>query len=304
MVDEQGHETAESKNGLDLLKQLIDLSHITKTYDAQGNPVPVSSGDLQGHIPFENHADKPMRGGQYLEFFLRTNLDHTGTAWTPIANNENECFSGTLHGDGHTITGLDHSFINHLCGDVYNLGVTGTFTGAGVADTGDGYVENCWINTTGTPNGSVYAVFGNPTRSDANKPVQIANCYYQEGKSYTTTESVHGVATAKPDKAFYNGEVTYDLNGFYLNKRYYEGTGNNEPAIPVDAKLTSGSQYVTDRYKDGDFVYANGTIPDGADERLETDENGNPVLDGNGKLRYEPKWPTDYLFFGHSSDRR
>ena len=301
VVDEQGHETAESKNGLDLLKQLIDLSHITKTYDAQGNPVPVSSGDLQGHIPFENHADKPMRGGQYLEFFLRTNLDHTGTAWTPIANNENECFSGTLHGDGHTITGLDHSFINHLCGDVYNLGVTGTFTGAGVADTGDGYVENCWINTTGTPNGSVYAVFGNPTRSDANKPVQIANCYYQEGKSYTTTESVHGVATAKPDKAFYNGEVTYDLNGFYLNKRYYEGTGNNEPAIPVDAKLTSGSQYVTDRYKDGDFVYANGTIPEEADRRLVVDENtGNPVLDGNGKLQYEPKWPTDYLFFGQT----
>ncbi len=272
VVDEQGQETAESKNGLDLLKQLFDLTYANTAID--------------GHQPL----DSRIRGGNNLEFFLRTNLDHTGTAWTPIANNQGECFSATLHGDGHTITGLDHSFINHLCGDVYNLGVTGSFTSAGVADTGDGYVENCWINTTGTPNGSVYAVFGTPTRSDANKPVQIANCYYQEGKNYTTTESNHGVATAKLDKAFYNGEVTYDLNGFYLNKRYYVGTNTSEPETPTNAKLTSGSKYVTDRYKDGDFVYANGTIPDGADERL--------VTDGNGKLQYLPIWPTDYLFFG------
>ena len=283
VVDEQGHETAESKNGLDLLKQLFDLTYANTAID--------------GHQPL----DSRIRGGNNLEFFLRTNLDHTGTAWTPIANNASECFSSTLHGDGHTISGLDHSFINHLCGDIYNLGVTGSFTGAGVADTGDGYVENCWINTTaGTPD-AVYAVFGNPTRQDPDKPVQIANCYYQEGKSYTTTESVHGVATAKPDKAFYNGEVTYDLNGFYLNKRYYVGTGTAEPENPTDAKLTSGSKYVTDRYKDGDFVYANGTIPEEADRRLVVDENtGNPELDGNGKLQYLPIWPTDYLFFGQT----
>ena len=305
VVDEQGQETAESKNGLDLLKQLIDLSHITKTYDAQGNPVPVSSGDLQGHIPFENHADKPMRGGQYLEFFLRTNLDHTGTEWTPIANNETECFSGILHGDGHTISGLtpaettSGSLINHLCGHIYNLGVSGSFTGGGIADTGDGYLENCWVKTTGTPAENTHPLFGNPTASSFS---QVVNSYYLEdgdAAKYTPFTDDKNMATKKPAKAFYNGEVTYDLNGFYLNKRYYVGTNTSEPETPTNAKLTSGSKYVTDRYKDGDFVYANGTIPEEADRRLVTDGNGNPVLD-NGKLQYLPIWPTDYLFFGQT----
>ena len=298
-INDYSKDASGSKNGLDLLKQLIDLSHITKTYDAQGKPVPVSSGDLQGHIPFENHADKPMRGGQYLEFFLRTNLDHTGTEWTPIANNENECFSGTLHGDGHTISGLDHSFINKLCGHIYNLGVSGSFTGGGIADTGDGYLENCWVKTTGTPAENIHPLFGNPTETSYS---QVVNSYYQEegDAKYTPFTDGKNMATKKSAQAFYNGEVAYDLNGFYLNKRYYVGTNISEPETPTNAKLTSGSKYVTDRYKDGDFVYANGTIPEEADRRLVTDGNGNPVLDGNGKLQYLPIWPTDYLFFGQT----
>ena len=288
VVDEQGHETAESKNGLDLLKQLFDLTYAT--------------GAVDGHQPL----DSRIRGGNNLEFFLRTNLDHKGTAWTPIANNDGECFSGTLHGDGHTISGLtpaettSGSLINHLCGHIYNLGVSGSFTGGGIADTGDGYMENCWVKTTGTPAENIHPLFGNPTAPSFS---QVVNSYYLEdgdADKYTPFTDDKNMATKKPAKAFYNGEVTYDLNGFYLNKRYYVGTGNTEPATPTDAKLTSGSKYVTDRYADGDFVYANGTIPDGADERLKTDENGNPELDGNGKLQYEPKWPTDYLFFGQT----
>ena len=289
VVDEQGHETAESKNGLDLLKQLFDLTYANTAID--------------GHQPL----DSRIRGGNNLEFFLRTNLDHTGTAWTPIANNDGECFSATLHGDGHTITGLDHSFINHLCGDVYNLGVTGSFTSAGVAETGDGYVENCWIKSTSAVAKTAKPVFGSPTIAvNSTRPVRIVNSYYDEDdnvaadKKYTNHNGTYGIPTRKTDRAFYNGEVTYDLNGFYLNKRYYVGTNTSEPETPTNAKLTSGSKYVTDRYKDGDFVYANGTIPDGADERLRTDENGNPVLDANGKLQYVPKWPDDYLFFGQT----
>ena len=290
VVDEQGQETAESKNGLDLLKQLFDLTYATEAVD--------------GHQPL----DSRIRGGNNLEFFLRTNLDHTGTAWTPIANNEGECFSGTLHGDGHHISGLSSSLFTNLCGDIYNLGVSGPFTGAGIAEMGDGYVENCWIKSTSTEAKTTKPVFGSPTIAvNSPRPVRIVNSYYDEEdnveveKKYTNHNGNYGIPTRKTDRAFYNGEVTYDLNGFYLNKRYYEGTGNNEPAIPVDAKLTSGSQYVTDRYKDGDFVYANGTIPEEADRRLVVDENtGNPVLDGNGKLQYLPIWPTDYLFFGQT----
>ena len=277
-----------SQNGLDLLKQLFDLTYAT--------------GEVDGHQPLNSR----VRGGNNLEFFLRTDIDHTGSKWTPIANSTDEsgeCFSATLHGDGHTISGLDHSLINHLCGHIYNLGVSGSFTSSGIAEWGDGYIENSWIKTTGTPAANTHPLFGNPT-ADA---YQVVNCYYLENDDATgkyTPFSAEGknMAVKKPESAFYNGEVAYNLNGFYLNKRYYTGTNANEPATPTDQKLTSGSWYVENRFADGDFIYANGTIPESVDERAETDEGGNPVTDANGKLIYYPKWPDDYLFFGQTLD--
>ncbi len=325
--DYKTDDPATTQNGLDLLKNLFDLTYVEKTYttDAEGHSIPVAINDtdspLNGHIPLEPR----LKGAQNLKFFLRTDLDHTGSEWTPIANNENECFSGVLHGDGHTISGLapaegtSGSLINQLCGDVYNLGVTGSFTGAGVADTGEGYVENCWINTSGNP-GSVYAVFGNPS-DRVSETKQIVNSYYQEGKNYKTEDATHGLATPKPASAFYNGEVAYDLNGFYLYKRYsdkavtsgteykYWKSGENEPQTGYYASHPefcssgyNGEKYVEDRFADGDFIYANGTIPESVDERAETDDEGNPVTDANGKLIYHPKWPDDYLFFGQTLD--
>ena len=274
-----------SQNGLDLLKQLFDLTYAT--------------GEVDGHQPLNSR----VRGGNNLEFFLRTDIDHTGSEWTPIANSTDECFSATLHGDGHTISGLDHSLINHLCGHIYNLGVSGLFTSSGIAEWGDGYIENSWIKTTGTPAANTHPLFGNPT-ADA---YQVVNCYYLENDDATgkyTPFSAEGknMAVKKPESAFYNGEVAYNLNGFYLNKRYYTGTNANEPATPTDQKLTSGSWYVENRFADGDFIYANGTIPESVDERAETDEGGNPVTDANGKLIYHPKWPDDYFFFGQTLD--
>ena len=287
-----------SQNGLDLFKNLFNLSYLTEK---------ATTGDLKDHELLNGR----VRGGSNLEFFLRTDLDYTGETWESLGTNTgtaDQCFGGVLHGDGHHISGLSSSLFTNLCGDIYNLGVSGPFTGAGIAEMGDGYVENCWIKSTSTEAKTTKPVFGSPTIAvNSPRPVRIVNSYYDEEdnveveKKYTNHNGNYGIPTRKTDRAFYNGEVTYDLNGFYLNKRYYEGTGNNEPAIPVDAKLTSGSQYVTDRYKDGDFVYANGTIPEEADRRLVVDENtGNPVLDGNGKLQYLPIWPTDYLFFGQT----
>ena len=281
VVDAEGHETAESKNGLDLLKNLIDLSN---------------GKALEGHSTLNlSNSAKPMRGGQYLDFFLRTDLDHSGSTWTSIADNENECFSATLHGDGHTISGLDHSLINRFCGHIYNLGVTGSFTSSGIAETGDGYMENCWVKTTGTPAANTHPLFNTPTATNYN---QVVNGYYQN--DYTSFTDNKNRATVKPAKSFYNGEVAYNLNGFYLNKRYYEGTNTTEPDTPADQSLTSGSSYVTGRYADGDFIYANGTIPSSLDERAVKDNNGNPIWDANGKIQYTPKWPDDYIFFGQT----
>jgi len=315
--------SSSGKNGLDLFKQLYDLSLLE---------TPAASGDLEGHALLNPR----VKGGNKLEFFMRTDIDHSmpnpdydpedpksperipNPSWKPIASGDSLCFSGTLHGDGHTISGLSKSLFGNLCGSVYNLGVTGSFTGAGIADKGDGYVESCWVNTTGTPDGSVRAVFGGPT---ATGHKQLVNCYYQTDKPYSTADpdSV-GLATAMPDRAFYNGTVAYDLNNFYLYKRYSDkkessGVGYRYFTIGDDNSLTlqptkyygnnaalcssgyNNIKYVEDRFADGDFRYAAGTIPAEEDERhwVETIGTGDQTEKVD---HFSPIWPDDYIFFG------
>ena len=290
----------DATNGATQLKQFFDLT--------------VPSG-----TPATAVLDSHVENCQNLEFILHTNVTvpSGSPAWTPIGTAEH-CFSGNFHGDGYHIDGLDHSLFGNLCGNVYNLGVTGSFTSAGIADTGSGYVENCWINTTATsgfPTG-VHAVFGNPTGSGYKR----VNCYYPNTLPYDTTSDGHGLARPMPANAFYNGTVAYDLNGFYLFKRYNDHiVPSGSPAEykhyainKEDGTLTepqtkhyatnaeycsSGVQgvylnggYVEDRYGDGDFRYADGTIPESEDQRT--------LVDADGVSHFYPIWPDDYLYFG------
>ena len=310
------------KNGLDLFKNLYDLSLLTSV---------ASSGDLKDHALLNER----VKAGDNLEFFLRTDIDHSTKPnpdydpldpdspetipdpWTSIGSvDDGLCFKGNLHGDGHTISGLDHSLFENLCGNVYNLGVTGSFTSAGVADSDTkklGYVESCWVKTTGTPSSSVRAVFGNPT-DDTRE--QTVNCYYPESNS----SYLAGKAIQKRDTAFYNGEVAYDLNNFYLYKRYNDnanpgGTATykyyksdvvdpvTDKLIPQDGTYATNAdlcssgynniKYVEERFADGDFRYAAGVIPDTDDERTYIDPD-----DDSKKPYWYPIWPDDYLFFG------
>ena len=256
--------SADNTNGLDQLTDLFTLSH---------------GGTLEGHSPL----GEQVRDCENLEFILRTNIDHP-TTWTPIANNAGECFAGNLHGDGYTISSLDNSLFNNLCGNIYNLGVTGSFTSAGIAETGDGYMENCWIKTSGTPitGAGHYALFGHPSRTEGGL-LQVVNCYYPESNAYTAPSGTalnHGKPIQMTDRAFYNGEVTYDLNGFYLKERYDR---NKKTGVAIH------DPYVTQRFADGDFIYANGTIPDDEDIRYSEETE-----------QYTPMCPDDYLFFGQA----
>ena len=317
--------SSSSQNGLQLFKDLYDLSLLTTK---------PSGGRLDGHALLNNSTEtgvnkfdgstnvKGVKGGTNLDFILRTDisLPSGSPAWTSIATGSDPCFNGTLHGDGHTLSGLDNSLFDKLCGNVYNLGVTGSFTGAGIAEHGGGYVESCWINTTGTPDGSVRAVFGDPDAESGYK--QLVNSYCQTDKDYKTTDTgAHGLATAKSDEAFYNGEVAYDLNNFYLYKRYNDGvntaagadykywkSGEEEPqtgyyierqdlcSSGYKYKEESGTKYyiryVEDRFADGDFIFAEGEIPTIENERLWID------TENEDKPYYFPIWPDDYIFFG------
>ena len=297
----------DATDGANQLKQFFDLSVFSgSTADITDGVI--NNGPLEGHALLDEH----VKAGHDLEFFMRTNVSHTGS-WTPIGDASN-CFAGNLHGDGYHIDGLNNSLFGELCGNVYNLGVTGSFSSAGVADTGGGFVENCWVSTTGKPDGSVKAVFGNPTAVEGKK---IVNCYYLEGLKYSTTDNSRGLARPMPKRAFYNGTVGYDLNGFYLYKRYNDkevdsGTGYKYYTIQDDGKLSEpqtkyyaqnatycsagyssvypSGGYVEERYADGDYRYSNGTIPEAVDERQYTDEEG--------KIRFYPIWPDDYIYFG------
>ena len=285
-----------SQNGLDLLKDFYDLSVLSGS--------PAEDSKLAGHALLDEH----VKGGADLEFILHSNINHTGE-WTPIG--ATTCFGGNFHGDGYTISGLNNSLFQKLCGNVYNLGVTGSFTGAGVAETGNGYVESCWINTTGTPNGSVRAVFGNPSRGEG---IQMVNCYYPNTKAYSTDNNGRGIATAMSEQAFFNGEVAYNLNGFYLYKRYCdkmvtEGTDykyitmneDGTPSAPKTAYYGSNpglcyAGYVESRYADGDFRYADGEIPASTDDRLYTETDAQ----NNTTVKFAPIWPDDYIYFGQT----
>ena len=249
----------EGKNGLDLLSDLFNLSN---------------GETLAGHEPMEPNVP----GCENLEIIMRTDVNHS-EPWTPIGEG-GQCFGGTLHGDGYTVSGLDKSLFANLCGNIYNLGVTGTFTTAGLVDNGDGHVENCWVLSTATATPGTKAVFGNPT----NGAEQVENCYYSEDGGYSTDS----YARAMPAKAFYNGTVTYDLNGFYLKERF----DRNVTVGGGSASRAIGDTYVANRYSDGDFIYAEGLIPQENDIRYTTDINNAGT--------YTPIWPDDYLFFGQT----
>ena len=111
--------------------------------------------------------------------------------------------------------------------------------------------------------------------------------------------------------------MAYDLNGFYLFKRYNDkkttsGTAYQYYAVNEDGTLTdpqtkhyadnaeycssgydgvyANGGYVEDRYGDGDFRYADGVIPETEDERT--------LVDADGVSHFYPIWPDDYFYFG------
>ena len=299
--------TRTGQNGLDLLKDLFTMSTGTTP---------------TGHTPLNTSQVGDCKN---LEFILRTDISHSGE-WSGIGS-EAHCFEGTLHGDGHTISGLDNSLFNYLCGEVYNLGVTGSFTTAGIADNGYGYLENCWVKSSNSTDKTAKPVFDNPTDKtpvgdETVRTVHMVNCYYPEENNYTDHESTatYGLPTEKPLQSFYNGEVTYDLNEFYLFKRYCDNksgvTGNDYsfwedvsgtltkqtghyvddvagPYLVNNAKGVYVGSYVESRYTDGDFIYADGEIPTTSNVRQYTNET-------TGEVSFYPLWPDDYLFFGQA----
>ncbi len=254
-----------------------------------------------------NSSVSNLSNGQRLDFILDGDINLT-SGWTPVGD-ASDCFEGTLHGDGHTISGLDHSLFGSLCGSVYNLGVTGTFTGPGIADVGSGKAVNCWVLTDGTVSSSTYPIIG---YSGENDEAKVINSYYYN--DYNSATLANRDTHKKDLKAFMDGEVAYNLNLFYLNKRYYdnlykdatEAPANTTPytawnkadinvanAEPTTAYYPNNptnyvENYVEQRYYNPDFIYAKGSIPE------------DPDIRDKGTEPYSPIWPDDYIYFGQN----
>ena len=311
--------SSNSMNGLELLKQLYDLTLVTdQMVTLDEDELITDDGPFKGHGLF----DPRIQGAEGLVFILRSDIDHTGKEWTSIASGANDpCFKAIIHGDGYTIKGLTGgSLFKKLCDNVvYNLGVEGSFTGSGISDAG-GTAENCWvINNTDADLHTYKAVMNTGV---------VRNTYYNDDAA-VTVNSNYGYANSngaqkKPIKAFYDGEVAYALNSFYLNKRYYdvagtENVGNaywfidNSDGQAADADPERAKQsywvssshnvaqygskgYVESRFEDGDYRYQNDVIP------LSKDKHERSKLVDAENLIYEPEyipyWPDDYIFFG------
>lgn len=273
-----------------------------------------SSSELAQLAQFFNTSkgweDDPEYGSIYhldnIDFILDRDINYQEqTAWSPIAsrgNNDTEsCFAGNLHGDGHTISGLTESLFDYLCGNVYNLGVTGSFSTAGIANHGGGKVVNTW--TYSTTSADVSGV--NPIVGDGGGIVE--NSYYYNDYNSGTVAGHETYQMSKKD--FMDGKVAYNLNGYYLNKRYYDeetpttnnktyqywerdkvtATGN-ERTVTTSSYPNSYDRYVEHRYDNIDFTYAGGSIPETRNVRQ---------LSADDKLFY-PVYPDDYIFFGQT----
>ncbi|MBR4276655.1 MAG: hypothetical protein IKQ32_06780 [Prevotella sp.] len=278
--------SATSENGLDLLKNLYDLSLITKsTPGTTFNGDTIKSGTFNGHLLLNSR----VAGANDLDIIFRTNIRHSAH-WTSIGD-ETHCFGGNIHGDGHYVSALDNSLFGKLCGHVYNLGVMGTFTGGGIADVADnsGSAENCWIKTSGTPAANTKAVIGSYNSID-----QVKNCYYPGNEAFDTTAPAAAMKASKTD--FYYGDVAYRLNRQYLLSRY----NHNKPALEAVATDTA---YIVERYGNPDFLYADGTIPEevNTDREKKNPSTGEPEKDPiTGEQLYVPLYPYDYIFFGQA----
>ncbi len=285
-----------TKSELDLLKDLYDLS-------------------VQPSSPLNPR----VIGCKGLDFILQDDVSPKKyTTWTPLGS-DTQCFGADsyFHGDGHSVTGLDAPLFYNICGSVFNLGVKGSFTGAGVATMGH-YAANCWVWNENAAGHTGRPILGNELAAE--NASTVVNSYYYEEADATVKYTSSDNSVRKNETAFNNGEVTYALNRYYLLKRYNDNAASKptenpysywtvkadntvqlhedegrylteDAFITVNYKDYSGTSlskklnYVEFRYWDGDFVNADGEIHTVADERY---DNGY----------YYPIYPDDYIFFG------
>ena len=206
--------------------------------------------------------------------------------WTPIGNSWDNPFTGTLDGDGHSVSGIYiNSTANYqglvgvlgsggtlqnlgvkasyikggyhvggVCGsswgtvsNCYNTGsVTGSYAVGGVCGTNDGTVTNCY--NTGSVTGSFY-VGGVCGYNDAT----VTNCYYLD------TCGAAGEGTSKNAAEFASGEVAWLLstgkNGEIWGQNLTLDPKDTYPVLGGLKVVQNGDGYANELNQNGDDFY-------------------------------------------------
>lgn len=174
--------------------------------------------------------------GQDVEFFLLNDIDLSKESWT--APN----FKGTLHGNGHVISGLrsDASLFNTLSNDarIYNLGLS---TGKIASTKGEAVYSCCYTYDTG----------------EKNNGVAVHHVYRKDGTDFTGYD----------EDDWRTGRVAYDLNEYYLAERYDRNSDDDDDHDHVG--------YVEELYADGEYRFSRFSANVDASEYLRTKAEPN-----------------------------
>ena len=210
-------------------------------------------------------------------------------SWTPIGSG-GQPFTGTLDGDGHSVSGI---YINSTAdyqglvgylgggGTLQNLGVKasyikGGYYVGGVCGGKRGTVTNCYNSGTVAGSNQVGGVcglnFGNVTNCyntgsvtgtnnvggvcGGNYDGTVTNCYYLTG---TATGGINGSdaagqAEAKTKTEFQSGEVAWLLQGEQEGQVWGQTIGTDDyPVLGGEKVLQIGNGYANELKQDGDF---------------------------------------------------
>lgn len=182
------------------------------------------------------------RYGENAQFVVQNDLDIP-------SNYVSAPFAGTLHGNGHVVSGLSligGRLIATNKGQIYNLGVT---TGKIAHDNAEGGAYHCCFEYN----------------DGSDKPRKV---YRMDGSCETSY--------TKDD--FRYGKVAYDLNQYYLEAR--KALAGNADQVPSTLGSNAALKYVRDYYANGDYQYARRRDADTREESgvvyLRTGNNDTP----------------------------
>ena len=153
--------------------------------------------EIENYEQLKAFAARVNGGEIHLDAKLTADFPCSDQTWTPIGNDDNE-YSGTFNGQGHTITGLSNADVDY----------------SGLSDDDEAYIGLFGV-VEGKVQNVVLAGCALSFASDANADAYIGAI---AGKNYGTVENCGNTgAVSGPSDAYVGGVVGYNISGTVQN---------------------------------------------------------------------------------------